>query len=104
MTNQQNTTWAAVTTRSVLVIEATGDGTHLGQLLHGRLQNTRRFPEKETMLLVFKAFKYVLNLQPDTLHREGCILGDLHDNSLTVMAGGQHDLDVTFARWTVAGS
>ena len=37
--------------------------------------------EKETMLLVFKAFKYALDPQLDTLNVEGCILGDVHDNN-----------------------
>ena len=48
---------------------------------------TRRFPANETIQIIFKVFKYVLKLQLDTLESEGAVLGDLHEQNITVMGG-----------------
>ena len=76
-----------VTRRSVLVTEAKGNGLHVGAFLNNRFCNTRRFPVNETMQIIFKVFKYVLKLQLDTLESEGAVLGDLHEQNITVMGG-----------------
>ena len=39
------------------------------------------------MQIIFKVFKYVLKLQLDTLESEGAVLGDLHEQNITVMGG-----------------
>ena len=41
----------------------------------------------ETIQIIFKVFKYVLKLQLDTLESEGAVLGDLHEQNITVMGG-----------------
>ena len=76
-----------VTRRSVLVTEAKGNGLHVGAFLNNRFSNTRRFPANETIQIIFKVFKYVLKLQLDTLESEGAVLGDLHEQNITVMGG-----------------
>ena len=76
-----------VTRRSVLVTEAKGNGLHVGAFLNNRFCNTRRFPVNETIQIIFKVFKYVLKLQLDTLESEGAVLGDLHEQNITVMGG-----------------
>ena len=89
-----------VTRRSVLVTEAKGDGTALGKFISDRLANiTSRFSsEKETMQLVFKAFKFILQVQMHHLETEGAFLADLHENNITVMSDGNGGpLDVQFA-------
>ena len=88
-----------VTRRSVLVTEAKGDGTVLGKFLSDRLANISRFhTEKETMQLVFKAFKFILQVQMHHLEKEGAFLADLHENNITVMSDGNGGpLDVQFA-------
>ena len=78
---------AIVTRRSVLVTEAKGNGLHVGAFLNNRFSNTRRFPANETIQIIFKVFKYVLKLQLDTLESEGAVLGDLHEQNITVMGG-----------------
>ena len=89
-----------VTRRSVLVTEAKGDGTALGKFISDRLANiTSRFSsEKETMQLVFKAFKFILQVQMHHLETEGAFCADLHENNITVMSDGNGGpLDVQFA-------
>ena len=95
-----------VTRRSVLVTEAKGDGTALGKFISDRLANiTSRFSsEKETMQLVFKAFKFILQVQIHHLETEGAFLADLHENNITVMSDGNGGpLDVQFAFVDVSG-
>ena len=78
-----------VTRRSVMVTEAKGDGTPLGKFISDRLANISRFSsEKETMQLVFKAFKFILQVQMHHLETEGAFLRDLHENNITVMSDG----------------
>ena len=88
-----------VTRRSVLVTEAKGDGTVLGKFISDRLANqSRLYNEKETMQLVFKAFKFILQVQMHHLEQEGAFLADLHENNITVMSDGNGGpLDVQFA-------
>ena len=88
-----------VTRRSVMVTEAKGDGTPLGKFISDRLANISRFSsEKETMQLVFKAFKFILQVQMHHLETEGAFLADLHENNITVMSDGNGGpLDVQFA-------
>ena len=91
-----------VTRRSVLVTEAKGDGTALGKFISDRLANitSRLYTEKETMQLVFKAFKFILQVQMHHLETEGAFLADLHENNITVMSDGNGTggpLDVQFA-------
>ena len=88
-----------VTRRSVLVTEAKGDGTVLGKFISDRLANISRWSnEKETMQLVFKAFQFILEVQMHHLETEGALLGDLHENNITVMSDGNGGpLDVQFA-------
>ena len=71
----------------MLVTEAKGNGLHVGAFLNNRFCNTRRFPVNETIQIIFKVFKYVLKLQLDTLESEGAVLGDLHEQNITVMGG-----------------
>ena len=95
-----------MTRLSVMVTEAKGDGTVLGAFIRNRLANiqNRRYNEKETMLLVLKAFKFILEVQLDTMKEENCILADLHDHNITVMAGGQGGpLDIKFTFVDAAG-
>ena len=71
-----------VTRRSVMVTEAKGDGTPLGKFISDRLANISRFSsEKETMQLVFKAFKFILQVQMHHLETEGAFLADLHEKN-----------------------
>ena len=88
-----------VTRRSVLVAEAKGDGTVLGKFMSDRLANrSRLYNEKETMQLVFKAFKFILQVQMHHLEKEKALLADLHENNITVMSDGNGGpLDVQFA-------
>ena len=88
-----------VTRRSVMVTEAKGDGTPLGKFISDRLANISRFSsEKETMQLVFKTFKFILQVQMHHLETEGAFLADLHENNITVMSDGNGGpLDVQFA-------
>ena len=88
-----------VTRRSVLVTEAKGDGTVLGKFISDRLANiSRLYTEKETMQLVFKAFKFILQVQMHHLETESAFLADLHENNITVMSDGNGGpLDVQFA-------
>ena len=76
-----------VTRRSVLVTEAKGNGLHVEPSSTTGFSNTRRFPANETIQIIFKVFKYVLKLQLDTLESEGAVLGDLHEQNITVMGG-----------------
>ena len=98
-----------VTRRSVLVTEAKGDGTPLGKFISDRLANqSRLYNEKETMQLVFKAFKFILKVQMHHLEQEGAFLADLHENNITVMSvmsdGNGGPLDVQFAFVDASGS
>ena len=50
------------------------------------------------MQLVFKAFKFILQVQMHHLEEEGAFLADLHENNITVMSDGNGGpLDVQFA-------
>ena len=71
----------------------------MGKFISDRLANISRFhTEKETMQLVFKAFKFILQVQMHHLEKEGAFLADLHENNITVMSDGNGGpLDVQFA-------
>ena len=83
----------------MLVTEAKGDGTVLGKFISDRMTNhSRLYNEKETMQLVFKAFKFILQVQMYHLEKENAFLADLHENNITVMSDGNGGpLDVQFA-------
>ena len=74
----------ALIRRSVLVTEAKGEGLNVGAFLNNRFSNPNRYPVTETMHIIFKVFMYVLKLQLDTLETEGALLGDLHEENITV--------------------
>ena len=96
-----------VTRRSVLVTEAKGDGTVLGKFISDRLANhSWLYNEKETMQLVFKAFKFILQVQMYHLEKENAFLADLHENNITVMSDGNGGpLDAcSLPSWMLRGS
>ncbi|CAE7588087.1 unnamed protein product, partial [Symbiodinium necroappetens] len=90
---------AVLSFRLVIPNDAKGDGTVLGKFISDRLANqSRLYNEKETMQLVFKAFKFILQVQMHHLEQEGAFLADLHENNITVMSDGNGGpLDVQFA-------
>ena len=85
----------------MLVTEAKGDGTVLGKFIADRLakaNQSRFYNEKETMQLVFKACKFILQVQMHHLQTKNAFLADLHDSNITVMSDGNGGpLDVQFA-------